>query len=494
MAWLRLAALVGLWLLSAGHPLLSALLPVLPHPRHLPRGGNLEDAIRDAVADVGAFAVAADPVPGVAEAPHLRGWLLPVTQPGLQEAVLPGALLHTTLPCPAPLNGTAPPQHRGTPEDACEAARAVAANVGQAYHSASLRGPSGSVGGRAADSEGRCHLVRPLGGAAPRRLAAPLTCRPGTLLAMTSPIVIDFATPRAESGGSVAVALRPASGDGHLLNAPPGGVLVLDCDRLADGVGLTVEVVADAPHAGTGLALAWCSRSVPLVGNNDGAGVARHRRLATSAYTGFCNRDVPGVTMWMNGFTLVGDPGNPCVALLFPQWLLSDVGAFAGACFGVFAVSVLVEGLVRLRRSVQRRRPRTKNGWAGYGHGALMVVLYGVNVTLSYFVMLVAMIYQVELFLMVVFGLAVGHALFHLSWTLPSFIAMEADPAPEVFTCCGGPQPCCGGPLPLGHSVEDNATPCCSPVEPVTETPSVSSSESSEENRVTTIRVSATDA
>ena len=44
-----------------------------------------------------------------------------------------------------------------------------------------------------------------------------------------------------------------------------------------------------------------------------------------------------------------------------------------------------------------------------------MVILHGVNVVLSYFIMLVAMTYNVELFSMAVTGLTVGYMFFNLT-------------------------------------------------------------------------------
>ena len=48
----------------------------------------------------------------------------------------------------------------------------------------------------------------------------------------------------------------------------------------------------------------------------------------------------------------MGDPGDPCVALLFPQWVLDTVPKFALGCCGVFLMGLCVEGLVKLRSCV----------------------------------------------------------------------------------------------------------------------------------------------
>mmetsp|Transcript_9128 Transcript_9128/g.22992 ORF Transcript_9128/g.22992 Transcript_9128/m.22992 type:complete len:638 (-) Transcript_9128:271-2184(-) len=140
----------------------------------------------------------------------------------------------------------------------------------------------------------------------------------------------------------------------------------------------------------------------------------------------FCNAALPATTMWMAGFQ-TAEPGNGCVAYLFEPWVLSTTAKFALACVGTIAMGMCVEGLVSGRRYLKSRweprHPVAKN--------AAMLALYGAQVTLGYFVMLVAMTYQVELFVCVVLGLMAGHGVFN----------MRGPVAESADACCQGQDP-----------------------------------------------------
>ncbi len=105
---------------------------------------------------------------------------------------------------------------------------------------------------------------------------------------------------------------------------------------------------------------------------------------------------------------------------LFPEWVLDSAVKFAFACIGTFLMGLLVGGLTRARAVVRAAWPTTVRaallrrghaasgrGYAALGH-ALVVLLAAVQLCFGYFLMLVAMTYQAELFIMVVLGLAVG--------------------------------------------------------------------------------------
>jgi copper transporter 1 len=93
--------------------------------------------------------------------------------------------------------------------------------------------------------------------------------------------------------------------------------------------------------------------------------------------------------------------------ILFEGWLTSTWYFYLLSCVGVFVGTVLLEGL---RMATQRQ----SLGWAKksmhrqVGEG----LLYGVYVSCSYLVMLIAMTYNVGLFLSVVLGHSVGRFLF----------------------------------------------------------------------------------
>mmetsp|Transcript_25463 Transcript_25463/g.55353 ORF Transcript_25463/g.55353 Transcript_25463/m.55353 type:complete len:730 (-) Transcript_25463:789-2978(-) len=141
----------------------------------------------------------------------------------------------------------------------------------------------------------------------------------------------------------------------------------------------------------------------------------------------FCNTDLTPITMWMTGFQTTAKAGTACVAFLFGQWALTSQVKFAFACIGTVLMGVTVAALAFGRRMLlQRRRALRQPALASMsdiavkdpgpgkaGAMALLALLYGVQMTLAYALMLIAMTYQVELFIMVVVGLVVGYVLFN---------------------------------------------------------------------------------
>ena len=136
----------------------------------------------------------------------------------------------------------------------------------------------------------------------------------------------------------------------------------------------------------------------------------------------FCSG--PGTDMHMKGFAFA--PAD-CIILLFNEWKLDSAARFAAAVFGTVALAVAGEALTWFRRNRMsapagsqlrpdrlgaalrwlRRRP---TAWR-----VAMASLFTLQATLGYFLMLVAMTYQGELFIAVVVGLGLGHGLFNTS-------------------------------------------------------------------------------
>jgi len=128
--------------------------------------------------------------------------------------------------------------------------------------------------------------------------------------------------------------------------------------------------------------------------------------------------------MHMKGFAFA--PAD-CIILLFHEWKLDSAARFAAAVFGTIALAVAGEALTWFRRNRMsasaasqlrpdrlgvalrwlRRRPAA---WR-----ATMALLFTLQATLGYFLMLVAMTYQGELFIAVVAGLGLGHGIFNTS-------------------------------------------------------------------------------
>lgn len=140
-------------------------------------------------------------------------------------------------------------------------------------------------------------------------------------------------------------------------------------------------------------------------------------------------------SMSMTGFFFAfpGSVSNPCIAYLFPQWVLKSPGQFWWGMFVSFVFGLTVEIAVLVRRIVNSKaahehRRRARLVWRGTG-----LFLFGLNISIAYICMLVAMTYCVELFIAVVLGLTVGHLVFG---NLRSHVKESADP------CCVSGEPC----------------------------------------------------
>jgi len=131
-----------------------------------------------------------------------------------------------------------------------------------------------------------------------------------------------------------------------------------------------------------------------------------------------------GTDMYMQGFSISSNGKGICVILLFNSWILDTKTKFILGCVGVVILGVAIEGLLALRRSLQSRKILLKI--SSFTRRVLIILLFGVNVGSGYFAMLVAMTYSVELFICMVAGLLVGHAIFN----------SDAEVGESVDPCC----------------------------------------------------------
>jgi len=146
-----------------------------------------------------------------------------------------------------------------------------------------------------------------------------------------------------------------------------------------------------------------------------------HWQCNTTEY-GFCNGQ--GTDMYMKGFTTSGNGKDACVILLFKSWVLDTKAKFGIACVGVILLGIAIEGLLCLRREIQSRKILLRI--RGLARRASIVLLFSLNIGSGYLAMLVAMTYSVELFICMVIGLVLGHAIFNT----------EAAVGESVDPCC----------------------------------------------------------
>lgn len=145
-----------------------------------------------------------------------------------------------------------------------------------------------------------------------------------------------------------------------------------------------------------------------------------------------------GTSMFMDGFHALGleeSGSTACVNLLFTDWTLDNKSKFAVACIFTFVFGLLVQYIARLRLVVIAtpkyiNKPTSVDNHVSnfiyslkvkFGDSlcliiqrTLSVLIYGIHATFGYFAMLIAMTYNVELFCMIVLGLTLGYAFFHL--------------------------------------------------------------------------------
>jgi len=110
-----------------------------------------------------------------------------------------------------------------------------------------------------------------------------------------------------------------------------------------------------------------------------------------------------GTSMYMDGFHWLD---TTCVILLFPAWVLSSPFKFGLACFGSILFGILLELVLYKRRSVYELP-------AGFRRLALSALVYGVQLTMGYFIMLLVMTYSGPLFVSCISGMVIGHVFFN---------------------------------------------------------------------------------
>ncbi|XP_039453457.1 high affinity copper uptake protein 1 [Culex pipiens pallens] len=122
--------------------------------------------------------------------------------------------------------------------------------------------------------------------------------------------------------------------------------------------------------------------------------------------------------------------GGTCEIILFPSWATTEVGQFVGAWIGFFLMAVLYEGLKFYREVLAQRErkpcsePATeKKSIRHHLTNKLHIVqslLHLLQVSVSYVLMLIIMLFNLWLCLAVVTGAALGYYIF--GWVRQSTI------------------------------------------------------------------------
>lgn len=127
--------------------------------------------------------------------------------------------------------------------------------------------------------------------------------------------------------------------------------------------------------------------------------------------------------MYMQGFEW---EGTTCVAYLFTSWVLSTRLAFIFACIGTVLLAMLTEMITSGRRKFLKRSFESMKAKL-----FMSALLYMVQVTMGYAVMLIIMTYSGPLVISVIVGLVIGHIV--TNWNVTSSDEIQL----------GGSTPCC---------------------------------------------------
>jgi len=138
-----------------------------------------------------------------------------------------------------------------------------------------------------------------------------------------------------------------------------------------------------------------------------------------------------GTSMYMEGFTW---QGTTCVIYLFQSWVLSTPVKFALAALGSILFGILLEFILWKRRSVYALSP-------GLRRLCLSALVYGVQLSMGYFIMLVIMTYSGPLFICTVGGMMLGHVSFNAQDAFVKQLAEKKSTSEaekeEGDACCG---------------------------------------------------------
>jgi hypothetical protein len=113
------------------------------------------------------------------------------------------------------------------------------------------------------------------------------------------------------------------------------------------------------------------------------------------------------VDMFMGGFVSYSElSGQGCPVFLFKEWTLNTKTKYWVAFFGIYLAAVGTEGFIALRRYSQKELKHSEASKEVVF--VITMTLYAAHLSMGYFLMLVIMMYQSELFVVTILGLMTG--------------------------------------------------------------------------------------
>jgi hypothetical protein len=150
--------------------------------------------------------------------------------------------------------------------------------------------------------------------------------------------------------------------------------------------------------------------------------------------------DVRRCTVMQNGFR-VANGDDACITFLFVGWSVDNRTKYAIMLIGVLLMGFLNGFLIYIRQVLAAR---SKGNSSILLNQLLLSLVYGVQIVLAYWLMLLVMTYETGLFIMLIIGLVLGHFFFGYVLARSSSKASSVTPNENA-----------------NFQNQFNSTPCC---------------------------------
>ncbi|CAF4072245.1 unnamed protein product [Rotaria sordida] len=109
-----------------------------------------------------------------------------------------------------------------------------------------------------------------------------------------------------------------------------------------------------------------------------------------------------------NGFQFATGKSN-CIVFLFRDWNVNTQVKYTFMIIGIFCMGLLNGALVYIRHRINDSYRENSSLLL---HQTYLALIYGIQVVLAYWLMLLVMTYESGIFISIVFGLVIGYFIF----------------------------------------------------------------------------------
>ncbi|CAF1525092.1 unnamed protein product [Adineta ricciae] len=120
--------------------------------------------------------------------------------------------------------------------------------------------------------------------------------------------------------------------------------------------------------------------------------------------------DMKMCMVMQNGFQFATGEDR-CIVFLFKGWNVDNHTKYAFMIIGTFCMALLNGGLAFIRHFLVNK---SQTNSSPLTYQAYLALVYGVQIVLAYWMMLLVMTYETGVFLALVFGLTIGYFIFTL--------------------------------------------------------------------------------